>query len=124
MIYLASPYSSHDRKVRTARYLSAREFIAKMYQGGYTMPIYSPIVHFHPMAEAHDLPTDHAFWWEINRHYLDLANHLWVLRLEGWVGSKGVAQEVDYWTETFAISKPPIKFVSPILHEPIRDPLR
>jgi hypothetical protein len=97
MLYLASPYSSPDPAVRQARYEANRTMVAHLACKGYI--VYSPIVHFHPVAVAHQLPTEFAFWQAQNRGMIDHADSLYVLQLEGWNSSIGVASELQYAAE-------------------------
>jgi hypothetical protein len=92
MIYLASAlFSSPDPFLRHARYAAALATIAATDQ-----PIYSPIVHWHKAAVRYQLRKDADFWWERNRHMLDLCSEVWLLTIEGWRQSIGLAQEVRY----------------------------
>lgn len=58
--------------------------------------LYSPILHCHPIALAHQLPLDAHSWWEFNRTMLDAANRLFLLKAVGWQSSRGVRQELAY----------------------------
>lgn len=102
MIYIASPYSkntldaeySYEEEHRDFRYRSTREYVAKLLQQ--KKWCYSPIVHCHDLANTHNLPTDAEFWWDYNKHFLDRADQVHVLKLVNWEGSKGVAKEIQY----------------------------
>lgn len=97
MIYLASPYSHPDPAVRQKRYeqtMAAQAYLLR--QGQH---VYSPIVACHPMALAHDLPTDAAWWAEYNLDMLTRCSDVYVLCLNGWEKSKGVAQEIEWAKE-------------------------
>lgn len=97
MIYLASPYSHHNPARRRMRFEAVRAAAAQLMLRG--LVIYSPIVHGHAIAEAHELPTDFEFW---RRHCLDmlsLAGDLYVLKLNGWDQSIGVRGEIEWWGE-------------------------
>ena len=93
MIYLASPYSDPDQSVMVRRFEDACEAVAHLTNSGKT--VYSPIVHFHPVAIRHQLPRDFAFWREVNFNMLDRASKLYVLMLDGWRDSVGVQAEID-----------------------------
>lgn len=95
MIFLASPYRDPDPAVRYWRYEQAVLFCADHVLRG-SRPIYSPIVHWHPVAQ-HRLglhEKDTAFWMALNRPMLEICDELWVLRLAGWRESEGVAAEI------------------------------
>ena len=98
MIYLASPYSHHDKLQMERRYLGVvsalRYLIAREKQA-----IYSPIAHWHPVAVLIDLPRDAEFWAEGNKEMMRLADKVIVLRLEGWDTSVGVKAEIAYANE-------------------------
>jgi hypothetical protein len=93
-IYIASPYSDPDEKVRHARYTKAGYYLVRLLRE--RRWAYSPIVHCHEIARMHRLPTDAAFWAEYNFQMLEVAAELHVLQIEGWERSVGVAHEVAY----------------------------
>lgn len=93
-IYLASPYTHKDEKVQLDRYHKAMTVLAAYLKAGKI--IYSPIVHCHELALAHNMPTDAAFWWRYNRAMLSQAGELWLLTLDGWQQSKGMRKESMY----------------------------
>lgn len=92
MIYLASPYSHPDPLERQYRYERMIEVSAQFLNQGHY--VYSPIVHCHPLALAHAMPTDFLFWQHYNRHMIECADELWVIQLDGWHKSEGVAEEI------------------------------
>jgi len=94
MIYLASPYSHPDSNIRQQRYMAAERATAKLLQKGEM--IYSPIVHCHWLAHRYEMPTDYNFWANYNHHMLALAESIYVLILDGWRESKGVAGEIEF----------------------------
>jgi hypothetical protein len=95
MIYIASPYTHDDPAVRQERYEAVRDYIAK--QTSLTGHFYfSPIVHYHDMAVKNDMPTDAKTWWRINEDALSRCDALWILKIDGYQESKGVAMEFEY----------------------------
>lgn len=95
MIYLASPYSHPDSAIREKRWheaIDACAWIAK-FEG---RAVYSPIVHWHPIAKKHRLPTDHTFWLNLDHVAISLASAVWILTTEGWKTSDGVASEITF----------------------------
>lgn len=104
LIYIASPYSSFEQNIdlaqreRVLRVMSVMRYISEKYQEPQYKKamLYSPIVHFHNIAQIHGMPTDADFWWEINKIVLDKSDEMQVLMMEGWDKSIGVALEVDY----------------------------
>jgi len=95
MIYIASPYSDPDLQIMQARFIAARAYAARLTTLQITC--YSPIVHFHPMAAYHNLPTGFDFWRPINEEMLSLAKSLHILCLTGWDKSVGVSAELEWW---------------------------
>lgn len=91
-VYLGQPYTHTSYEMRCNRYYKAMHFVAEMSRKGIT--IYSPILHFHPMALQHSLPTDADFWQHHNYNMLALSSALWVLKLPGWQESKGLQWEI------------------------------
>lgn len=63
---------------------------------------FSPILHWHNVAVAHDLPTDAVWWWRYNKTMLDTLRHLTLITFRGWEESVGVdlelrrAEEMSY----------------------------
>lgn len=96
-VYLASPYSHADPEVVEQRYEAVLAATAAFMDEGYF--VYSPIVHGHELARRHDLPTDHAFWRGQNEAMLEHAAALWVLKLDLWALSVGVAFEIGFARE-------------------------
>lgn len=93
-LFLASPYSSSSKNVEYRRYCMARGACANAFRAG--LHVFSPIVHWHETAVAHNLPTAHEPWLALNRSFLEKASGLWVLTLPGWEVSTGVASEIAY----------------------------
>jgi len=92
MIYLASPYTHRDNNVMQNRYMQVAEATSILIAAG-GRTIYSPIVHFHPIACLYTLPRDIEFWWDISRDMLNRADEFWVLMLDEWERSIGIMRE-------------------------------
>ena len=97
MIYVASPYTHKLEHVMQDRYEAVCAFCAQAVLGRHFL--YSPIAHWHPIAQDYFLPRDATWWREYNEHFLKLANQLWVLRLDGWMESEGILREVKFAKE-------------------------
>ena len=97
MIYLASPHYDPDEVVRELRYEQAMKATARLLCEGKW--VYSPIVHYHEIARKHGLPNGFSFWKEYDEHMLGLAEAMYVLRLEGWNTSRGIASEIGFATK-------------------------
>jgi hypothetical protein len=58
------------------------------------LPVYSPIVYWHPISKLGGLPTDAAFWMKENMGKLRMSEVMFVLCLEGWKQSAGMNVEI------------------------------
>lgn len=96
LIYVASPYSHRDEKVREARYQATFIIVSELTKNDDTCLYYSPIVYHHPMTKQVIFPYTADFWWRYNKIMLDKADGLLVLQQEGWDKSTGVALEIGY----------------------------
>lgn len=99
-IYLASPYSAKlpngevDRERQEHRFRQVMGVVAHFMNKGYH--IYSPILHCHELAVHHKLPGDFEFWKEYNKAMIEFADEFWILEIDGWKESKGIAGELEY----------------------------
>ena len=105
MIYLASPYSHADPAVLEARFQIVCRQAARLMREGHH--IFSPIAHTHPIALAGGLPLGWDFWEKYDRDMLNGCEAVWVLQLDGWETSKGVAAEIRIANEMGI----PVRFV-------------
>lgn len=94
MIYLASPYAHHDPVVMQFRYEQAAMYVSNSYKA--RIPMYSSIVHNHPIALLGGLPRTWEFWREIDLPMLRICDQLHILCLPGWKTSIGVTAEIDF----------------------------
>ena len=107
MIYLAGPYSHEDEAMRVARFEALTKKAAELMIDGFT--VFSPITHGHAIAERHDLPLDFSWWQHQCLDMLSRASKLIVLRLDGYVESRGVNAEIAH-AEKYGIN---IEFINP-----------
>jgi len=91
MIYLASPYSHPDPRMREERFRVACQAAAKLMRNGEV--VFSPIAHGHCIAQ-HGLPTDWRFWERHDREQLMRCDEVVVLTMDGWRESEGVQAEI------------------------------
>ncbi len=91
MIYLASPYSHYDARVREQRFREACSATARLISAG--LNVFSPIVHSHSIAH-YGLPANWEYWSRFDREFLSCCDVLAVLTLHGWQQSVGVAAEI------------------------------
>jgi hypothetical protein len=94
MIYLASPYSHTDPAVMQARHDAVCRAAARLMDKGHK--VFSPIAHSHAIAVAGGLARGWEFWQEIDFEWIRMCGAVWVLCLDGWLESKGVAAELRY----------------------------
>ena len=106
-IYLACPYSHKDPTVKQARFEAVNKVAARLMAEGYM--VFSPISHTHPIALAGELPGDWKFWEAYDRTFLEWADELWVLELDGWGYSIGVQSEIGIAKEL----KKPVRYIKP-----------
>lgn len=92
MIYVASPYSHKEKRVREHRFLMAEWYVATAMKQ--QLKVFSPIVYAHALAERYQLPTDAQYWKNFNNAMMRRAEYLNVLDLVGWRESKGVQYEL------------------------------
>ncbi len=93
-IYIATPYSHPDEKVRLARFDAANRKAAELMLKGYA--VFSPISHSHPIT-AYIPPEDvdnWEFWKGQDIPLLEWADELWVMEVDGWKESIGVQDEI------------------------------
>ena len=89
MIYLASPYSHPSREVMELRFKLTRHYGAGCLR--MHLLIISPIVYCHQFA---DQGTTAESWTFLNNELMSMCDKLWVLQLDGWKESRGVAEEI------------------------------
>ena len=93
LVYLASPYSDGDAKVRQDRADVVSKVAGLLLHKGYI--VFSPISHSHPIALVCKMPTDWKFWETFCKAYLSVAHKLFVLTVPGWEQSVGVRKEME-----------------------------
>lgn len=100
MHYLATPYTarrddgSMDMELMTRRFEQTCVLVGALTKTG--LHVWSPIVHWHPVALRVDLPHDYAFWQRINHEQIDRSSGLLVPELPGVDTSVGVKGECEY----------------------------
>ena len=92
LVYLASPYSHPDPAVRFNRFQAVCRAAAKLMREGHQ--VFSPIAHSHSVALFGDIGAGaHDFWWRQDEPWLRRADALYILKLDGWEQSEGIARE-------------------------------
>jgi hypothetical protein len=97
LIYMASPHANIDPLVREDRYNRAMRALSQLLQEGHL--VFSPIVHTHEMAKMYAWPNTFDYYRELDLAWLDRADEIWVLMLDGWDKSKGVTAEITRMAE-------------------------
>ena len=104
LIYIASPYSSfredpHEASLEMEdRYRQVLSYLSHVNNNNeYNYMYYSPIVHFHQLSMEYNMPTDAEFWKCIDKVMLDKSDEMNVLMIRGWMESKGVQSEINYF---------------------------
>lgn len=95
LIYLASPYSHPDPRVREQRFEAVvRASVRLMVETGAI--VYSPIAASHPIAKASggSVRGDWRAWAELDRAIIAACSSVYVLALPGWEASEGVEEEI------------------------------
>ena len=108
LLYIAAPYTDEDPDVRLQRFEATNRVAARFARLG--IPVYSPISHWHPVAEQCGLQHDWGTWEHIDLAYLDVSWAVVVLCLTGWVHSRGVTAEIAAAKERGI----PVLYMSPI----------
>jgi hypothetical protein len=98
-IYLAVPYTAglSGDKAKDLK-LMQRRFEAAVKKTGQLLKnhiVVCPVVHYHPVAEACDLPRDWEFWKKIDESFVDWCDELWVYMLDGYDKSTGINAEIE-----------------------------
>ena len=105
-IYLASPYSHSEKQVEQSRFEKAQKATAALIKQGYS--VFGPIAYSHPLATKYDLGLDFEYWQKFNRSWIDWADSIVVLCIDGWDKSKGIKGECEY----AVLNKKPVYFLS------------
>lgn len=93
MIYLATPYSARP----TYGYALAKTVAHALFTQGHF--VFSPILHWHPVALDAGLPSDAEYWMAYNINMMSRADDMLVVRASGWFESKGIAAELLWWSK-------------------------
>lgn len=104
MIYLASPYSHSDSTVRQHRYELALLFTEQELQKG--RAIFSPIVYGHRFS-VNGLAFNFETWQHLNDDMIIASDEVWILQIEGWGTSRGIAHEIAFAER----NNIPVKFI-------------
>ena len=98
MLYLCTPYTHADPTFMEYRFQQAAAFTYHHIEQGRV--IFSPIVYAHQLVELFGAPTDALAWASFNEEMLVRASAVWVLKLDGWRESRGIAAELLFADRT------------------------
>jgi Domain of unknown function (DUF1937) len=96
LIYLAGPYTHKDKDIMQERVDQTIECLAYFCNHAKGLCLYSPVVHWNQVATKHTLPHDFTYWIQQDFHMIKKSTAMWILTLDGWQGSYGLGQEVEY----------------------------
>ena len=94
LVFISSPYSHPHKEVMTGRAIAAGDYAA--FCMGMGLHPFSPIAHWHNIADRCDMPTDAGPWMKYNREMLRACDCVHVLCIDGWRESKGVGYELQW----------------------------
>jgi len=93
-IYLATPYSHPDPKVKEERFYTINKVAARLLNQGFI--VFSPISHCHPLhVSGEGVPSDWEFWKRFDSAYLEWCDQMFVFCAQGWKESVGVQAEIE-----------------------------
>ncbi len=97
LMYLVSPYTHEDPKIRERLYdyaVAAQAYFACKHEENFA--VYSPIAQWHQAAIRFDLPKDASFWEDRDRIFLDLAECIGVVICLALKSSQGAWEEIVF----------------------------
>jgi len=105
IVYLASPYSHSEKDIVDQRFHRISLIASILNSKG--IVALSPITYGHTLLTYTPMPTDWEFWRNFCLSFLQNSSELWVVKMDGWNKSSGVAEEIE-----FAIKNSiPIKYI-------------
>ena len=124
-VYLASPYSSKTRIQEEINY--QRALLAFLLLKDMECPAFSPITHCHEVAKIYTKDRGVRFWKQYNKNLLEASYAVFILTIEHWKESVGIAIEVE-WAKTYGKPLKLVQFtedytaisIHPISYEDVR----
>jgi hypothetical protein len=110
LVYLASPYSNPDPAVRIQRFEEACKAAGYLMKQG--LAVFSPIAHSHSIEMFFDKIEPGPFWMKQDIPVLRHCSRMYILALDGWTSSKGIAEEI----EVAEMCKIPISTINPLTY--------
>jgi len=94
--YISTPYTKYHAGIETA-YIEACKVTAWLVRRN--VNVYSPISHSHGPAIHGDIDAlSHAIWMPQQQPMMEAAHGLIVVKMLGWDESRGVAEEIAYFS--------------------------
>jgi hypothetical protein len=106
-IYLAVPYTHDDEDVVESRFETVTIKAGELLNEGHL--VFSPITLCHPIAKRCSIPGNWEFWEEFDRNFIEWADEIWILMLDGWEESIGVNAEIKIANELGKL----VRYVTP-----------
>lgn len=97
MLFISSPFSHKDKAIENARVEEVNKYIAELTSQGFH--VFSPITYGTTILKYKKLPSDWKFWKDFCEAFLEKCEEMWVLKLDGWDTSEGVAAEIQFAIE-------------------------
>ena len=95
LIYIASPYTNQDERVRHENYLIVTKIAGDLVSRGAVA--ISPITYGHVIADHTKMPTDWNFWMDFCLVLLAKCDEILVCNtMVGWKESRGVTAEIEF----------------------------
>jgi len=94
LVYLATPYTLYPHGPERA-FIDAAKCSARLLLIG--IHVYSPIVHFHPIAEHGKVKGSQEFWLELDEIMMARCDACVVAHMDGWDKSSGVVHEIAFF---------------------------
>ena len=91
-IYLGCPYTDPHAAIRELRFKQVSKFAASLIKESHL--VFSPISHSHQICIEADLPVEYTYWKELDLSFLEWADCMMVLKLDGWEESLGLQDEI------------------------------
>jgi hypothetical protein len=107
-LYIASPYSHKDERVRNRRFLEITKIGTKIFQK-YGYALFLPITQSVLMSKIGKMHGDWATWKKQDLPALSRCDELWVIKMDGWKESTGVQAEIRFARK----HNIPIKYLNP-----------
>lgn len=94
LIYLACPFRHDDLFIQRKRCAAAHYVAAKLTLEG--KHVFSPLTHNEQLIDLTNdkMPGEH--WMQFDLAILDICQSLYILKMDGWEASKGVAREIAF----------------------------